>query len=476
MSTHIELKKILPSDIRAKWDSLILSQTIRDNLERSIVWPVTNLDGPRDHGFILFGPPGTGKTTIPYAIAKKLNWTVYYISPKDFVSENNGIEYSIKRIFETIQTKYAPIKKEVDAAKKKNKKKKGNAKIVFVFDEIDELVTSRGSESDRQSRLMTTMMLPLFNELREDAENCGFIFFALTNHISKFDPAIIRQGRFDLILPVGLPNRIMRYHFFEKMVSKLKDDYYENFDVKINDWYRNMSGKLTHSVDYNAISTISQRLSFGDIETICKRVVEEILAKEEHAFRDFLNTKKKQAVLPYTINLDTSKFLPWINKYLVSNNRSNNDMDRHYQDVSIYTRGSSPNTELNRIQPRILQEFESLHIFCSLNSSDHKWKIRKDNEIFYELTNLNEINTFTGTLNVTLTGPGISQQIQPQQIRLQPGVTDSNTIHVTPTSSGKLKIVFKINGTIIVQELDSLDNKKADLLGSITQIKIMEIE
>mgnify|MGYP000503455401 CR=1 FL=1 len=474
--TVIKLKKITKKEIKEDWDSLILSQTIKDNLERSVIWPVDNLKEPRDHGFILFGPPGTGKSTIPLSIAKKLDWSLFYISPKDFVTENNSTEFSIKKIFEAIESQYSKIKKEVLESKEKGKKKKGNAKIIFVLDEIDELVTIRKSDSDKQSRLLTTMMLTLLNDLRQDAEDCGFIFFALTNHISRFDPAIIRKGRFDLILPVGLPNRLMRYRFFELMLNNLKKDYFEKFNVDVQDWYVDASDIFHRSLDLAPISTISQRLSFGDIEIICKRVIEEGLAIDNRGFRDFLQTKQKKKSDPYTLDIDHSQFLRWINKYLVSSSRNNEDLDRYFQDVSTYTRGSSPHTELNQTQPIFSEKFESLHPFCSFFPPNQGLTLKQNKKLIIELRNLNEIDLFVGTILITLEGAGISKKIPLITTRLPSLSTYTDFISVKPIRKGTLKVTFKIDGKIIIKQLDSLNNKSAELIGSITKTISIKIK
>lgn len=473
--TKIKLKEVLKKDIKSDWDALVLSHTLKDNLERSVIWPVENLDEPRDHGFILFGPPGTGKTTIPYSIAKKLDWRLFYISPKDFITENNSLEFSIKQVFEVISSEYSKIKKKVDEAKAKGKSIKGDAKIIFVLDEIDELVTIRGSDSDKQSRLMTTMMLPLLNDLREDAEKYGFIFFALTNHINRFDPAIIRKGRFDLILPVGLPNRLMRHQFFEIMISKFKKDYLKKFSVAIYDWTIDGNRDFYPLVDLALLSNVSQRLSFGDIETICKRVIEEQLAKEEREFHDFLQTKKKNKS-PYTVYLTNLQFLRWINKYLVSNTKNNDDLDRYYQDLSIYTRGSSPHTELHQIQPTISEEFESLHVFATLNPPYDGWKLNKKNTLICEIRNLSETDRFDGKLKISLTGPGISRKLPNTDLRLTPLNREHSFVKVTPTGKGILNLKFEISGTFSIKELKSLDKESATLKGAITKTISLKIE
>ena len=184
-------ERILPQSYKFKnkdpvWDDVILPLGFKQNIERSIFTPLKRYNSPKDYGFIIFGPPGTGKTTVVKSIAKQLDWEFYYIGPQHFVKRGFSIEDAMKLFVKNIR----------DKAYQKTKNQKGPkklAKIVIAFDEIDELVVSREAGIDRQTRLATTMMLPLIQDLRDAAEEFGFVFFVLTNHIERFDPAITRK-------------------------------------------------------------------------------------------------------------------------------------------------------------------------------------------------------------------------------------------------------------------------------------------
>ena len=356
---------------------------IRENLDFSIVWPVENLGTPRDFGTILFGLPGVGKTTIPFAIAKKLKWKLFYISPKDFVMENTNPELAIKKIFEEIGKKYESVKKEYEDYEKKVKSRrrastKPKANMVFVFDEIDEFVVSREPTTDKNSRLLTTMMLPLFNDLREEAEKYNFIFFALTNHIRRFDTAITRKGRFDLVLPLGLPNRAGRYLWFENQITKLKKKYSEN-GFKIFDSHKETKIEIREKtagkkkipytqqidisdVDLNILSKASEGLSFGDIESVCKRVIESKL-REESEIKEFLKWSiKDRRKNPLSIRIQTDYFLDWINKLRQSGKINHESLKQFNEDSLTYTRGSSSNTELNQIASETIKEVDEIDV------------------------------------------------------------------------------------------------------------------
>ena len=76
--------------------------------------------------------------------------------------------------------------------------------VVVLFDEIDELVREReGGEVDAFGRFLTTSMLPKLAQLWE---NRKLMYFVATNHISYFDRAITRSGRFDTLVFVSPPS------------------------------------------------------------------------------------------------------------------------------------------------------------------------------------------------------------------------------------------------------------------------------
>ena len=141
---------------------------------------------------ILFGPPGTGKTTYARALATKLKWSYLELTPGDFFS---GGEL---KILETINSTFHKLKYLTNT-------------VVFI-DEVDDLVRSRepaktdgagGAISlhayDPRS-LYVNMLLPRFQELH-DKGNIIMIF--ASNHYEHVDEAIARLGRIDLIIPIG---------------------------------------------------------------------------------------------------------------------------------------------------------------------------------------------------------------------------------------------------------------------------------
>jgi DNA polymerase III delta prime subunit len=137
---------------------------------------------------ILFGPPGTGKTTLIRALAGSLKWPFVEITPAQFLDE--GIELVSKRADEIFRQVM-----ELD-------------RCVVLLDEIDELIQIRNQQADSLERFFTTTMLPRLANLWDAGR---ILFFANTNNILKVDPAIRRSQRFDaafLVLPPGYATKV----------------------------------------------------------------------------------------------------------------------------------------------------------------------------------------------------------------------------------------------------------------------------
>merc|ERR1711871_434296 len=96
---------------------------------------------------------------------------------------------------------------------------------VILFDEIEEFCLDRENPAlAMESRLLTTAMLTQLNSLRREQEN---IFIIATNRLRSFDAAVIRPGRFDLLLFVGTPNLSARK---ERLYKKCSDNRIENLE------------------------------------------------------------------------------------------------------------------------------------------------------------------------------------------------------------------------------------------------------
>ena len=157
---------------------------------------------------ILFGPPGTSKTTLVRRLADVIGWDYVEIHASHFVAEGlPEVQKTADKIFKQLS--------ELD-------------RVVVLFDEIDELVRERDMEKDAFGRFLTTSMLPKLAELWDARK---ILYFVATNHINYFDSAIIRSHRFDALILVSPPSFSAKTEELKTLLSKIYGLVNVRFDV-----------------------------------------------------------------------------------------------------------------------------------------------------------------------------------------------------------------------------------------------------
>ena len=146
----------------------------------------TALGGKIPKGVILVGPPGTGKTLLARAVAGEADVPFFSISGSDFVEMFVGVGASrVRDLFE---------------------QGKRNAPCIIFIDEIDAVGRHRGSGlgggHDEREQTLNQLLV----EMDGFASNEGVILIAATNRIDVLDPALLRPGRFDRRVTVGVPD------------------------------------------------------------------------------------------------------------------------------------------------------------------------------------------------------------------------------------------------------------------------------
>ena len=146
----------------------------------------TELGAHIPKGVLLVGPPGTGKTLLAKAVAGEADTAFLSISGSDFVEMYVGVGASrVRDLFEQA--------------------KKQSPAIVFI-DEIDAVGRQRGSGlgggHDEREQTLNQLLV----EMDGFAANEGVVVLAATNRVDILDPALLRPGRFDRQVFVGLPD------------------------------------------------------------------------------------------------------------------------------------------------------------------------------------------------------------------------------------------------------------------------------
>jgi cell division protease FtsH len=165
----------------------------------------TKVGGKIPKGVLLIGPPGTGKTLLAKAIAGEADVPFFFISGSDFVEMFVGVGASrVRDMFEQ--------------AKK-------NAPCIIFIDEIDAVGRQRGAGMggghDEREQTLNQMLV----EMDGFEGNEGIIVIAATNRPDVLDPALLRPGRFDRQVMVGLPDingrdAILKIHMRKLPIAK----------------------------------------------------------------------------------------------------------------------------------------------------------------------------------------------------------------------------------------------------------------
>ena len=156
-------------------------------------------------GVLLVGPPGTGKTLLARAVAGEAKVPFYYISGSDFVELFVGIGAArVRDMF---------------------KQAKMNAPCLIFIDEIDAVGRQRGTGLGGGHDEREQTLNQLLTEMDGFGPHEGIIVIAATNRPDVLDPALLRPGRFDRQVTVGLPDKnarleILKVHARNKVLDK----------------------------------------------------------------------------------------------------------------------------------------------------------------------------------------------------------------------------------------------------------------
>ena len=222
------------------WDNIAGMANEKNLIDSTIVLPLQFPEVATKHGvaspraILLFGPPGTGKTFFAKGIAGRLAWSFAEISPSLLLGE--GLEkqaVKLKELFERFLTL---------------------TRSVIFFDEFEELALRPDTASERE-KLVSSEMLRQIPRLRMSRD---LLLICATNNIRLLNPALLRPGRFDFVLPVGPVDQESRNAIFRMYLSRMN----------------------AGEVDLSIVSARTPYYTPADIQAVCSHAAQAAFEKE----------------------------------------------------------------------------------------------------------------------------------------------------------------------------------------------------
>jgi transitional endoplasmic reticulum ATPase len=196
------LKDVMPSAMRevyletpdVKWADLGGLEGVKRELQEAVEWPLKFSDLYKAIGYnmpkgiLLYGASGTGKTLLAKAVATESEANFISVRGPELLSKWVGeSERGVREVF---------------------RRARQAAPCIIFFDEIDALAPTRGMGGD--SMVTERVVSQLLTELDGIQQLEGVVVLAATNRIDMVDPALVRPGRFDKVIPIPMPDKESR--------------------------------------------------------------------------------------------------------------------------------------------------------------------------------------------------------------------------------------------------------------------------
>ena len=245
-----ESKKFNSEDINEEdkitFDDVAGLNDVKDEIRFNVIEPLKNPEFAKTYNIkpgakiLLYGPPGTGKTFIARAIAGEIDAKFFNVNCQDLISKYLGdSSVNINGLFEEAYS---------------------HKRSIIFFDEFDSVASKRedGNNADQEMNRFVATFLTKVDGFKKPKDVEMTLLIAATNRPWAIDSAMLRGGRFDTHIYVGLPDYEARLFLIKKVFKNIPID---------------------NDVDLNELANHLEGYGGGDITAICNKIISQTYRK-----------------------------------------------------------------------------------------------------------------------------------------------------------------------------------------------------
>lgn len=242
--------ELVSSEKKVTFDDIVGMENVKEAIRKTLIYPLRHPEAYAKHNLfaggytLLWGPPGTGKTSFAQAVASQIGVPFFKVSCSDLVNKYLGeTGKEIKKVFKGVRKYAADL----------------NTPVVLFIDEIDYIAKKRES-GDIAAGAAVPVLLEELQGFNTSSKN--IIIIAASNVLSVIDRGVI--SRFQCI-EVPLPDLAARRSIIER---KLRNEYViEEADIA--------------QIDLDFVARMSEGLSGRDLTKAVEALVSDIIARDE---------------------------------------------------------------------------------------------------------------------------------------------------------------------------------------------------